>query len=157
MRNLLPTLVIACGALLPVATVQAAPASQLSGFAAKNFGGFKAGYKFTLKVKEVTTIATSGKPPGSIPKFKKGEKITFKIGNKGELTGPKKVKIKFAGTSANIVEYSSVSKDPFKLTSTGRIAKDTKGKPQEGAITFNIAVLKGFTPQNFQVSYTLTK
>ena len=157
MRNLLPTLVIACGALLPVATVQAAPASQLSEFAKKDFGGFKAGYKFTLKVKEVTIIATSGKPPGSIPKFKKGEKIAFKIGSKGELTGPKKVKIKFAGTTANIVEYSSIGKDPLKLSSSGRIAKGTNGKPQDGVITFNINVLKGFTPSSYQVSYTLTK
>ncbi len=157
MRNLLPTIVVACGALLPVATVQAAPASQLSEFAAKTFGGFKAGYKFTLKVKEVTTIATSGKPPGSIPKFKKGEKINFKIGNKGELTGPKKVKIKFQGVSANINEYSSIGKDPLKLSSSGRISKGTTGKPEQGVITFNINTLSGFTPNSYQVSYTLEK
>ncbi|RYD18287.1 MAG: hypothetical protein EOP88_23115 [Verrucomicrobiaceae bacterium] len=157
MRNLLTTLVIACGAIVPVATVQAAPASQLSEFAKKDFGGFKAGFKFTLKVKEITTIATSGKPPGSIPKFKKGEKIKFTIGQKGELIGPKKVKIKFQGTSANIVEYSSIGKDPLKLSSSGRIAKGTTGKPESGVITFNINVLKGFTPNSYQVSYTLEK
>lgn len=156
MKSLLTTLVIACGIVIP-ATLQAAPVSQISSFATKTYGKFKPGYSFSLKVSEVTVIKTSGNVPSSIPKFKKGQKITFKIGSKGELTGPNKVKIAFKGTSANINEYLSPSKDPLKLTSSGRIVRDTKNRASQGVITFNINTFKNFVPSSYQVSYTMKK
>ncbi|RYD49424.1 MAG: hypothetical protein EOP85_01650 [Verrucomicrobiaceae bacterium] len=156
MRTLLPAIVIACGALLPVATVHAAPASQLGEFAAKKFGGFKAGYKFKLKVTDVTVVSTLAKAPKGVPVFKKGSKIPFKIGKKGELTAPKKVKIPFDSTTATINEYLKRGSDPKKLTSTARITKDSKGKASLGSMTF--VILAGSPiPTPYQVTYTLGK
>ncbi|RYD73803.1 MAG: hypothetical protein EOP84_20970 [Verrucomicrobiaceae bacterium] len=156
MKQLITTAVIAFG-FAATTTVHAAPASQISSFATKTYGKFKPGYSFSLKVSEVTVIKTAGSVPSSVPKFKKGQKITFKIGKKGELTGPNKVKIAFQGTSANINEYLSRGADPLKLTSSGRIVRDTKGRASQGVITFNINTLKNFTPNSYQVSYTMKK
>lgn len=157
MKHLFTSLIISCAALLPVATVNATPVNKVTSFGAKTYGGFKAGYKFNLKVAEVTVIKTAGNVPKSIPKFKKGEKISFTIGAKGQLTAPKKVNIAFKGVSANINEYLTTGKDPMKLTSSGRIVKNPKGKPTEGVLNFNINTLSGFVPNSYQVSYTLEK
>ncbi len=74
---------IVCGAaLLPFSQAQAA-----------TYGGFAPNYRFklTMTEKPLVTVAAIGgggvlkKVPAGFPNFAKGEKVTFKIGSKGEL------------------------------------------------------------------------
>jgi hypothetical protein len=159
MRTLVIKTIVCFAALLPLNQLQAQsegiPAAEQAG--AKLYGGFAPGKTFYLRVKEVTIIKTGGKVPKSIPSFAKQDKIKFTIGTKGELVGSfngKTFKAKFIGVSANINEYLTASQDPFKLTTSARIAKNTSNKPISGVVTFNINTLSGVIPSSFQVSYT---
>ena len=82
---------IVCG--LSSFTIQCADLA-VAGPAGKTYGGFSAGDKFTLKVYDAycrkSSISGGGLVPipSGIPKFKIGQKVKFKIGNKGQLTGP---------------------------------------------------------------------
>ena len=80
---------IACGAaLLPLSQAQAASP------AGRNYYGLAPGKTFSLKVSNVVatkatlTGAVKTKVPTGIPKYAKGQTITFTIGSRGELKGP---------------------------------------------------------------------
>ncbi|MES2921056.1 MAG: hypothetical protein V4819_05900 [Verrucomicrobiota bacterium] len=131
MRTLLTAIVVACGALLPLAPVQAT---------AKTFGGFSVGKEFTLTVKSRistktvgTTIKKNVPVPTGWPDYKVGTKVKFTIGKGGRLTA-KNVSLPFKGVSGNQnlygVEPSATGgKD-------GKIVKNTKGAPFAGDLFF---------------------
>ena len=79
MKTLITALVACCAALLPITQAQAAEP------AAKKYGDFKPGDTFTLKV---ASVAPFGTRPSNFHVFKKGQKVKFRIGSKGQLTGP---------------------------------------------------------------------
>jgi hypothetical protein len=76
MRTLLIQVIACFAALLPIIPAQAAEP------AAKKYGDFKPGDTFTMTVSSAVNI---GARPGNFPKFKKGQKVKFTIGPKGQL------------------------------------------------------------------------
>ncbi len=89
MRTLFIKTIVCFAALLPFAQVQAV------GLAGKNYFNLTPGTKYTLKVTDVvsTVAGLDGQAktvpvPSGVPKFKKGQKVKFTIGSKGELKGP---------------------------------------------------------------------
>lgn len=123
-------------------TLIAASHADARGPASKSFGGFSTGKLVTLTVREVTSTQAIGSSvkskvpiPESIPKFAEGQKVTFSVGRKGELTGPK-FSIPFLNFSGNVNSYA---KQPTQNTAspiTGSVFKDSKGKPVAATLTF---------------------
>ncbi len=153
MKTLLTTLIIACSAVLPISSVQAAPAAEFVEFAAKKYGNFKAGDEFTLKVKNVTIVSSNGKIHPKMPTFRKGQNIKFKIGKKGELTGSG-FSINYAYITGDVHDYLSGG-DPYKLIGSAKVTKGT-GKPKAASVTFNLVVISGPISGfgSYQVTYT---
>lgn len=107
---------------------------------AKDYGGLKPGDTFTLKVKKVTSTKKTGyfgqetkaSVPGYVPKFRKGQKIRFKIGKKGQLTA-KKLKIDYAHSDNKAIEYNTYKeKNGGKKTFTKNAELTKKGKKITG-------------------------
>ncbi|MES2440726.1 MAG: hypothetical protein V4584_16790 [Verrucomicrobiota bacterium] len=162
MKTLLTALVIAAGALLPAAQVQAAPVGKTTQFAAKSFGGFAPGKKFTFIVGEVVSAkATLGgvnkktPVPKGIPKFKKGQKVKFAIGSKGELKGPGfAIKFETDGGTANV--YVNKPKKATTLQAdTATVYKDSANQPVGVALSFFKSTGTGFKTTVYSVYYTL--
>jgi hypothetical protein len=89
MRTLIIKAIACFAALLPFTQVHAADP------AGRNYYNLTPGTKFTLKVTSVISTvagldgkAKRGPVPAGIPKFKKGDRVKFSIGSKGELKGP---------------------------------------------------------------------
>ncbi len=130
MRKLLKTIMF-CAVLLPLSQVQAA------GAPGKTYGGFASGKKFKFTVSEVisaqATLTGASKKvpvPKGIPKFKKGQKVQFKIGKKGQLTGPGfQLPFKSDGGSANVYVTVVTKKNP-----KGNVGTVYKGQTKKGAI-----------------------
>jgi hypothetical protein len=130
MKTLLTT--IAAGLfVLPATTLEA-----------KSYGGFSPGLTFKRKVTKVISTATSGFStvakkapiPASVPKLKKGEVVTFKIGKKGELS--------FAGTSIPFKSDGGTSNVYNKViptkgfSDTAVVYKDSRNKPTGAALNY---------------------
>lgn len=106
MRTLIIKTIACFAALLPFTQVQAADP------AGRNYYNLTPGTKFTLKVTSVisTVAGLDGKArkaavPTGIPKFKKGERVRFTIGSKGELKGPD-FSTKFESASTDTTVYA---------------------------------------------------
>jgi hypothetical protein len=136
------------------------PLSQAEA-ATKNFGGFKPGKTFTFTVREIVSIKAVGfaKPvkapiPAGVPKLKKGQKVKFTIGKKGELTA-KGISIPFKadGGSANV--YSFIKTGASPATNTAQVFKTPAGKPTNVALSFIRAKYAGFSTTTNTVTYTL--
>jgi len=151
MKKQLLKAVAVCALLLPLNQADA-----------KTFGTFKPKMTFTLKVTEKISgeVDLSGKviKPGTVkgvPSYKKGEKIKFKIGNKGQLTGPDGLSLPFkqdAGT-ANVY-YIPPSRDN-PSGDIGQVYKNTKNKPIAASLTFFKVTINNFVPKTQTVVYTL--
>ena len=88
MKTFLLKLAVCSAVLLPLSQAEAAgPVSKL-------FGGFAPGKKFTLTVTKVECtklenfVSKKAAIPSGVTKFKKGQKVKFAIGKKGQLTAP---------------------------------------------------------------------
>ncbi|RYD85139.1 MAG: hypothetical protein EOP84_03440 [Verrucomicrobiaceae bacterium] len=95
MKNIVASIIVALAAVAPVSSLQASPVGKTTQFASKTFGGFAVGKKFSLKVTALsassataTGSVTKVAVPAGMPKFKKGQRVNFTIGKKGELKGP---------------------------------------------------------------------
>ena len=142
---------LACAAvLLPFSQVQA-----------KTYGGFRPGKTFTFTVQEVVSIKAVGfnKPvkapiPAGVPKFKKGQKVKFTIGAKGQLTATGlSIPYKADGGSANV--YSVVKTGANPSTNLAQVFKNTRSRPIGVALTFVRGKYSGFTTTTNSVTYTL--
>lgn len=162
MKALLTAIVVASAAILPATSIQAAPAGKTIEFAAKKkFGDFTSGQKFTFTVDEVVSSkATLGgvnkktPVPGGIPKFKKGQKVKFTIGSKGELKGPGfTIKFEADGGLSNV--YVNKPKKGSTQADTATVYKNANNKPAGVALSFFKVTVKGFTPTVYSVHYTL--
>lgn len=159
MKTLLTALIVTCGAI--VATPQASAAQFAK--AAKKFGDFSVGQKFSFPVKEIVSAKQTlgGKPvktavPSGIPKFKKGQKVQFTIGKKGELTG-KGFSIKFKSDGGTSNAYANIPSQKKPQADTGIVFKTAANKPNAVALTFFKVELKGFQTTTTTVHYTLQK
>lgn len=128
------------------------------------FGGLTAGKSFTLKVDEVISVKqvglgganTKAPIPAGVPKFKKGQKIKFKIGAGGKLTA-KGLSIPFKSDAGNANVYFFVSTGASNKAMTGTIYRDTKNKPTGGSLNFVLTKYAGFNSSVNTVTYTLEK
>lgn len=142
-------LFLAAAVLLPLTSVEAGSS------------GFKNGTTFMLKVAKVQSTIQTGyfgtetksKIPKGIPKFKKGARIAFKIGRKGELTG-KGFTMDYAHASSKIVEYNSFEQGTVNYTQNAEISRKSK-KATGGTMSFFIQDFSSGEPVFRTVVYTL--
>ena len=144
-------------ALLPFTQVQAGPG------AGKLYGDFAAGKQFTLTVTDVTVGkaslsggTVSAKVPSGVPNFKEGNKVKFKIGKKGELTG-KGFSIAFVtGSGVSNAYADKVKSGSFTLPDIAIVYKNSTTLQPEGvALTFLKVTGSGFNTTTYTVTYTL--
>jgi hypothetical protein len=144
------SLIAILGMLLPMTSLEAAPAS-------KKFGGFTAGQKFKLTVTEKKSVKYkpgSGKKnvavPKGIPDFAKGETITFTIGKSGQLKG-----------SGFSIVYRESGNGENYYANEGRngevasVEKTKKNVPTEATLIFYKNTFSGIRPVNYTVKYEL--
>ncbi len=152
MKNIIIRLFAILGMLVIATNVHAA------GVAGRNFGGFKPGKSITLTVKQVVSSQSTGAKvkskvpvPDGIPKFKKGQKVDFKIGKSGELKGSG-FSIAFVKSTDTTNSYAKqpTSKTPSPNCAT--IFKDSKGKPVAATMTFYLYRLNGLTLSGLSVN-----
>jgi hypothetical protein len=155
MKKLLLQLLVCATALFPLAHAETAS------FAGKTFGGFPPGATFKLTMNEVPVATTAGLSgvkvlkniPAGYPKYKKGSKVTFKIGKKGELMVGN-FSIPFRSTTATGNTYSSKSSVTTANLSQAAFTK------ANGKVTFMNLVLRkvsgsGFSTKTTQIMYLL--
>ena len=130
----------------------------------KTYGEFKPNYKFSLKVEEVVSAQVAGtflnpgkakkvKIPKGLPKYKKGQKVRFKIGQKGELIAPgTKIPFKVDGGSSNV--YNKNTKGRYPKTDTAVVYK-ANGKATGAALTFIRISGTPFKLKTYTLVYTL--
>jgi hypothetical protein len=156
MKNLLLKTIAICAILLPV--------NQAG---AKNYGGFKPGETFTLKldyrtsVKAVGTLVTDKQPiPAGIPNFKVGSKVEFTIGKNGQLTA-KGLSMPFKEVDKVIrigdVLYLAAPKNGYPFGDTGRLGKSAAGKPRTLALDFAKTEIKAGVTTSYRVYYSFVK
>ena len=136
MKTITLRFIILCGCLISSGHANA------GGPASKSFGGFNTGKLVTFTVQEATstqaigtTVKSKVPVPEGIPKFTKGQKVTFNIGKNGELTGPK-FSIPLLNYSGKVNSYA---KQPTQKTASpiaGSVFKDASGKPVAATLTF---------------------
>jgi hypothetical protein len=162
MKTLLTSLIIAGGALLPATQIQAAPASKDVSFAAKKYGDFAVGQTFTLTVTEAVAVKASltGSPtktsvPSGVPKFKKGQKVKFTIGSKGELKGPGfSLKFKSPSPTANVY-YNAPKKGSTLSGDVAAVRKNSLKKPVFADLSFFKSTGSGLKTTVYTVTYVL--
>ncbi|GAA5123027.1 hypothetical protein JIN84_10855 [Luteolibacter yonseiensis] len=165
MKTLITSLIIAGGALLPATQIHAAPASQSVSAAskAKTYGDFAVGQKFTLTVTEALAVkgGLTGTPkktsiPSGVPKFKKGQKVKFTIGSKGELKGPG-FTIKFESPSALANAYiNKPKKGSTALNADAAVVrKNSLKKPVFAELSFFKTTGSGLKTTVYSVTYLL--
>ena len=141
--------------LLPILSTEAS---------AKKYGDFKPGYTFTLRVEKVSSVEATGIPgsgttkkvgiPDGLPKFRKGQKVRFRIGSRGQLI--------FKGAKIPFLEdvgYSNLYRrtKPMSLAATddGQVIKTKKNKAE--AVFLNFTRRSGGPGRTvtYSLSYTL--
>lgn len=130
---------------------------------AKDIGPFKPGDTFTLTVKKVESTKQTGyfgaetkaPLPANVPKLKKGQKIRFTIGKKGQLLA-KKIKADYAHSDNKRVEYNSFDDSKPNITFTVNCELDLKNKkPTGGTLSFFHSNFTGADPKFRTVRVTL--
>ena len=146
---------IAAALLLPILSTTAS---------AKKYGGFKTGYTFTLRVKKVSSVEATGIPgsgttkkveiPDGLPKFRKGQKVRFKIGRRGKLVF-KGAKIPFREDAGYSNLYRRAEPMSVAATDDGQVIKTKKNKAE--AVFLNFTRLSGGPGKTvtYSLSYTL--
>ncbi len=155
MKTLLLPLSVCATALLPLTQAQAADPAG-----AKRYGDFLPGKTFSFKVTNVTSAkatATGGTVkapvPSGIPKFTKGQKVTFTIGAKGELKGPG---FSTSFSTGSITSNSYVDKQSGGTVPDQAIVfKNYKKQPEGVNLTFNKITIAGYSSAVHLVNYTL--
>ncbi len=149
---IIPTIVAAL--LFPIQTLEAK--------GKKTYGGFKKNYKFSFKVEEIVSSSTTltgiikkAKIPRGVPKYRKGEKVKFKILNKGTLKAKKGLRIPFTadGGSSNVYNKTSTGNNP--KTDTATVFKGADGKASGAALNFIRVTGKALSLKTYSLTYTL--
>lgn len=132
--------------------------AQAGGPASKTFGGFTSGKKFTFTVQEMTSSQTTGTKvkdkvavPEGIPKFKPGQKVSFTIGKKGELTGPG-FSIALLNSSSNANSYAKLPSSKTVSPNGAAVFKDAKGNPVAATMTFYQYRISNYTPNGLSIN-----
>jgi hypothetical protein len=148
----IPRSLVLCGVLFPFSQLQA------GGPAGKTFGGFKARQKFTFTVQEVTStqaigtkFKTNAPIPEGIPKFRKGQKISVTIGNKGEWTGSG-FSIPLLNSSTAINSYAKQPNSKSVSPVTATVAKGSTGKPVATTMVFYQYRITDYTASSLSIN-----
>lgn len=150
MKTLLLKMIVCGAALLPLSQVQAA-----------GFGGFASGYKFKLTLDEkpiATVISIKGggvlkSVPDGFPKFQKGDRVSFKIGTRGEL-----IVANFSIPYRSGSKYSNVysAKDLTVVANFSQaVVNKTSGKPSFMNLVLRKKSGSGLSTKVTQVVYLL--
>lgn len=156
MKHLLAKAVACAAILLPLT----AGATTYEPFQAKTYGGWAPGKEFTFTIKSRTIAKGSldgvkaTKVPKGIPSFKKGDKIKFVIGKKGQLTVPKKFSLPFKADAGSANEYYIAPDADRPQGDIGQVFKTSKGKPIGGFLTFSKFVYAGMDTATYLVNYS---
>lgn len=143
---------IVCGTtLLPLSQVHAAT----------TYGGFAPGKTFSLTVKTRISKALVGfttKPktvavPSGVPDYKVGQKITFTIGAKGQLTA-KNLSLPYKSTTPTSVAYYIKPDSSHPQGDIGQVFKTLKNRPTDVHLLFVRVKVSGTTPTTTTVDYT---
>ncbi|MEO7097927.1 MAG: hypothetical protein ABI162_01100 [Luteolibacter sp.] len=149
MKKLLFQAIVCCATLLPLAQANA-----------KTYGGWLPGKTFTFTVTERVTAKTVGAKvtknvavPAGIPNFKKGAKVKFTIGAKGQLTATgMSLPFKEDATTANV--YATLPTAANPRANVGQVYKNGK-KPTGVSLSFIKVTLSNFIPTTTTVVYVL--
>jgi hypothetical protein len=152
MKNIIIRLIAIFG-MLVIAT-----SSNAAGVPGKNFGGFKPGKKFRFTVKQVIStqsVGTKVKPkvpvPEGIPKFRKGQRVDFKIGKSGELKGSG-FAIAFVESTDTTNSYAKLPTSKTLSPNSASVFKDSKGKPVAATMTFYLYRVNGLKLSGLSVN-----
>jgi hypothetical protein len=155
MKTLLLKMIVCGAALLPFTQVQAA------GPASKSFGGFAPGKTFSFKVKTRISKALVGfgtkaktvAVPGDVPDYKLGQKITFTIGAKGQLTA-KDLSLPYKSDGGTAVAYYIKPDSSHPQGDIGQVFKTLTNRPTGAHLLFVRVKVNGTTPTTTTVDYT---
>ncbi len=157
MKHLLAKAVACAAILLPLT----AGATTHTPFHKKTYGGWAPGktFTFTIKTRVIAKGTLDGgtkisKVPKGIPSFKKGDKVKFVIGKKGQLTVPKKFSLPFKADGGTVNEYIIVPDKDRPQGDIGQVYKNSKGKPIGGFLTFSKFVYAGMDTATYVVNYS---
>ena len=156
MKHLLAKAVACAAILLPLT----AGATTHTPFHKKTYGGWAPGKTFEFKITSRVIAKGSldggakvSKVPPGIPSFKKGDKIKFVIGKRGQLTVPKKFSMPFKIDGGTVNEYYITPTQESPQGDIGQVYKNSKGKPLGGFLTFSKFVIDGFDTTTYLVNY----
>lgn len=149
------TALIFCTALLPMAHSQTVEPAR------STYGGFEPGKTFAFNVVKKVTTRTSGTDvtngvpvPKGIPAYKKGERVKFTIGEKGQLI-TSEMSMKFDAKSPAANMYVKLADANSGKRHVAIVYKTSGGKPKAVAINFYSINLSGFNPTITTVTYKL--
>ncbi|MDB6078504.1 MAG: hypothetical protein JWO82_2251 [Akkermansiaceae bacterium] len=159
MKTLLPKAFLVIAMALPLVAATPKPKPPVP-----TFGGFAKGAKFSLNVTDFDSSSITGQVttnpapiPAGVPKFKVGQKVSFTIGPKGELTGTG-FKILFLPGSASIASNGYINlpsaKNPQPFAATV-FKNTTTGAPSGAALNFFTFKRKGIIFTVSAVTYIL--
>lgn len=158
MKTLLLSVIACCAVILPVTQAHA------GGPASKTFGGFSPNDRFKLTVDDkpvavVISVGSGGgllsKIPTGFPKLKKSDKVSFKIGSKGELIIDN-FSIPFDSGTPTENLYTEVPSAKKPNISQAALIK-TAGKPTFMNLVLRKVTGSGLSTKVYQVSYLLEK
>lgn len=163
MKSLFAVLAVSLGTFtVQNASAQDTPSPQAEIQSAKS-SLLKLNQKFKFKVTQFTSVQASATGqvkkvpiPGGVPKFKKGQKVNFKIDGKGNLTGPG-FSIKFLGDSGALsASYANLPSKSNPDSQSGIVIVDSQtGKPDSVSVTFTKVTGSGFGTKLTTVVYIL--
>lgn len=153
MKTQLLAIATTAGVLLPVSSLKAAD----------SFGGFEPGKRFTLTVTERESTMTKGLKvtknvsiPNGVPDFSKGQKVFFRIGEKGNLVGSD-FNIIYRREEGDIVFYSNNPTFSKPKGDSATVTKNSNNRPVEATMTFYRFRFSGFIPVTNTVIYVLER
>lgn len=137
--------------LLPAAVVEA-----------KTYGGFSVGQTFQMKVARVistkwasSTGEVASPISSNLPKFRKNQKITFRIRAGGKLTAAKGISIPFNHFKKGVNEYNrSFTRGNVSITHNAEISR-RKDKALRGNLNFFLRDDSGAEPVYYTVIYKI--
>ena len=149
MKQLLLQSIACCAVLLPFSQAQA-----------KTYGDFAPGKTFTYTVDQVISVkavgfstAVKAAVPADVPKLRKGQRVKFTIGARGQLTATGlSIPFKSDGGSANV--YSKVTVGLVTKADTGEVFKSPQNKPTGVVLNFVRTKYAGFSSTVNTVTYS---
>ncbi len=163
MKSLFAVLAVSLGTFaVQSASAQDAPNPQAEIQFAKS-SLLKLNQKFKFKVTHITCKQASATGqvknapiPSGVPKFKKGQKVNFKIDGKGNLTGPG-FSIKFQGDAGALsASYANLPSRSNLDSQSGIVIMNSQtGKPDSASVTFTKVSGSGFGTKLTTVVYIM--